>query len=49
MCLIGKTKIKVNESGVAALALNPTGTVLAAASTKVKKPSNDNLIIGDAD
>ena len=36
LCLIGKTKIKVNESGVAALALNATGTVLAAASTKVR-------------
>lgn len=34
LCVIGKTKIKVNESGVATLALNPTGTVLAAASTK---------------
>jgi len=36
LCVIGKTKIKVNESGVAILALNPTGTVLAAASTKVR-------------
>jgi hypothetical protein len=32
---IGKSNIKVNESGVACLALNTTGTILAAASTKV--------------
>ena len=36
LCVIGKTKVKVNESGIATLALNPTGTVLAAASTKVR-------------
>lgn len=37
ICVIGKSKIKVNESGVAVLALNSTGTVLAVASTKVSK------------
>lgn len=39
---LGKNKTKVNESGVACIALNATGTVLAAASTKVSPPTYNN-------
>jgi hypothetical protein len=35
ICVIGKCKIKASESGISAIALNATGTVLATASTKV--------------
>ena len=43
LCVIGKTKVKVNESGVATLALNPTGTVF----TKAELEAICDLVIAE--